>query len=61
MDNMEQNVSRERIPGTKGSCGCRLGGRAHHLHPYPAGSWGAEAGREQVDKIRDRREVKNAP
>ena len=36
-------------------------GRAQHLHLYPAGSWGPEAAREQVDKIRDRREVRNAP
>lgn len=36
-------------------------GRAQHLHIYPAGSWGPEGAREQVNKIRDRREVENAP
>jgi len=36
-------------------------GRRQHLHTYPAGSWGPDAAGEQVDKIRDRREVKSAP
>ncbi|RJX26127.1 MAG: glucose-6-phosphate dehydrogenase [Desulfurivibrio sp.] len=36
-------------------------GRAQQLHLYPAGSWGPEAARAQVDRIRDRKEVRNAP
>jgi glucose-6-phosphate 1-dehydrogenase len=36
-------------------------GRQQYLHPYPAGSWGPDAAKEQVDKIRDRKEVINAP